>query len=361
MLSSRSVARYASTSLYFRHINLHITASQRHYRTKTKPQPTLAHSSNLSTSTPSTLPPPPPLILPGSQHHSSLPTFLTHARQTNLSPTSTVYIGTYYEYTVLSALAPLGFNLIRVGRTSDAGIDLLGTWTLPHLPAPLRVVVQCKRHARALRPEHVRELEGAVQGAPVGWRGAVGLLVSPREASRGVRERIWASKLAVGYLMVDADGHGNGEDDAYEGRSGAESLGDVDAERAAGGIGDGLVTNEGKVRQFLWNWVAQERGLEGLGVTVKYTPMDGRDGKEIDREIALTWNGWIIKKMKELGPESPTVVVPLESLEQDEIPAPKKKRGRPRKTETTELVTQISKTKGKADKATRPRGQKKKK
>jgi hypothetical protein len=48
-----------------------------------------------------------------------------------LPTTSTVYIGTHYEYTVHAALARLGMRLTRVGGRADAGIDLLGQWLVP--------------------------------------------------------------------------------------------------------------------------------------------------------------------------------------------------------------------------------------
>src|SRR6201994_1617377 len=195
MISSRHVLRHGAKSLP--------QVLKCTYRTKSASAPIPSHqSSQLSTAS---------TIIPGSQYHSSLPTFLTHARSTNLSPNSPVYIGTYYEYIVLSALAPLGFSLVRTGRTSDNGIDLLGTWSLPHMAAPMRVLIQCKSHVRPLRPEHVRELEGAVAGAPSGWKDALGILVSPREGSKGVRERVSTSKYPVGYLMVDGNGNGNND------------------------------------------------------------------------------------------------------------------------------------------------------
>jgi restriction endonuclease len=267
---------------------------------------------------------------------------------------------------VQHTLAPLGFTLTRVGRSNDAGIDLLGYWALPQLPAPMRVVVQCKSHARPLRPEHVRELEGAVENAPHGWRGALGLLIGPREASRGVRERVGASKSAVGFVMMDGGVGGNGSAvgiGVLGNNYGKEGEGEED--RSEGDVRhDGMVTKEGKVRQFLWNWVAQERGLQGLGVTVKYTPTEGPKGKELDREIALTWNGWMIKKLTEgTSPESTTPSIEAEIANSSEEPAPKK-RGRPRKNVLDEKIAvsqTAEKKQKKSAKATTHRGQKKKK
>src|ERR1700712_985171 len=102
---------------------LHHPLTRLHRSTKTSPP--LPEPPHLTTSLPQ--PPLPPTTPPGSLHPSTLPTFLAHAASIALSRTSNVYIGTLYEYTVLSALAPLGFALTRTGRSSDNGIDLLGT------------------------------------------------------------------------------------------------------------------------------------------------------------------------------------------------------------------------------------------
>src|SRR6266480_4757653 len=145
----------------------------------------------------------PSLITPGSDHHNSLPTFIAYAKRTNLSQSSTVYVGTHYEYLVQSALTRLNFTLTRTGSGNDHGIDLLGHWHVPSLPAsaPMRVLLQCKARSAPLGPSHVRELEGAFAGAPAGWRGegVLGLLVANREATRGMREALGRSGLPLGY------------------------------------------------------------------------------------------------------------------------------------------------------------------
>jgi hypothetical protein len=98
--------------------------------------------------------------------------------------------------------------------------------------------------------------------------------------------------------------------------------------------------------------VAQEHGLEGLGATVKYNPTKSAEGTTLDREIALTWNGWIIKRMPEgMNQESLIPPIPAELSEPIELPTPKK-RGRPRK-KNLDLENTIS--------SPQPRGQKKKK
>jgi hypothetical protein len=182
-------------------------------------------------------------ITPGSLRHTSLSKFLSYADSVNLSPISTVYRGTHYEYTVANALERLAFSLTRVGRASDLGIDLLGEWAVPSRPAPLNVLIQCK--AEAPKPSMVRELEGAVVGAPVRYRGegTISILAAAKEATKGVRDAVGRSRLPMAYLNV---------------------------------------TTEGRVRQFVWNHAAVECGLQGVGVALRYLANGESD-------VALTW------------------------------------------------------------------------
>lgn len=105
------------------------------------------------------------------------------------------------------------------------------------------MLVQCK--AEGPKPSHVRELEGAVVGAPLGWRGqgTVAFLVARGEATRGVREALQRSRARLGFVFVEAGG---------------------------------------MVRQVLWNARAGEE-LEGVGVGMKYG-----EGME---EVILTMDG----------------------------------------------------------------------
>ncbi|KAK2758233.1 hypothetical protein FQN54_004077 [Arachnomyces sp. PD_36] len=196
-----------------------------------------------------TLPIPP---TPANQEHHDLPSFLSYADRTSLSPSSTTYVGTHYEYTVLQSLRRFRLSLTRIGGRSDAGIDLLGTWHLPSLPHPLRVIVQCKALKTKLGPSLVRELEGAFIGAPYGWRGEgiLGLLVSPREATKGVRDALVKSRQPLVWVMAGLDG---------------------------------------RVQQVLWNKRAGDVGLEGLGVDVVY----GGDASQ--KDLALSWEGEQLK------------------------------------------------------------------
>lgn len=152
-----------------------------------------------------------------------------------LSPDKTYYVGTHYEYTAALALMRLGFSLLRVGRKKDAGIDLIGHWVLAPLREPLPVIIQCKVRKISVTPSHVREMEGSFQGIPADWRNkdVLGLLVSTMKATKGVLEVLRQSRWPMGYV---------------------------------------LVSREGTVEQFVWNPVASEKGLEGVGVTVRHTP-----------------------------------------------------------------------------------------
>jgi hypothetical protein len=193
-------------------------------------------------------------ITPGSLHHTSLSEFLSYADTVDLSPTSTVYRGTHYEYTVANALERLAFSLTRVGRASDLGIDLLGSWAVPSRPAPLNVLIQCK--AEAPKPSMVRELEGAVVGAPVAYRGegTIAILAAAKEATKGVRDAVGRSRLPMAYLNV---------------------------------------TTEGRVRQFVWNHAAVECGLEGVGVTLRYLANGESDVALIWK--AMPWSAFVPK------------------------------------------------------------------
>ncbi|KAL3418363.1 hypothetical protein PVAG01_10079 [Phlyctema vagabunda] len=189
---------------------------------------------------------------PNLEHHD-LPSFLGYASHVGLNPKSTTYVGTHYEYIVQSSLRQLGMSLKRIGGKSDCGIDLLGTWNIPSAPQPLKVLVQCKALARKIDPAQARELEGAFGGAPPGWRGSgvLGLLVTQKSATKGVREALGRSRCPMAYVLCGSDG---------------------------------------KILQMLWNRRAEQEGLEGVGVGLKYGGGD-RD----DKEVVLTWKGDVIQ------------------------------------------------------------------
>ena len=205
-----------------------------------------------------------PSFLPPPTSHTSLATFLEYARRTELSPSSTVFIGTHYEYTCQAALTRLGFSLTRTGGRDDAGIDLLGTWKLPG-NQQLPCLVQCKALSRkapsryGIGPREVREIEGVFAGAPSGWRGerCVGVLCAGREATRGVREAVRRSRRGLIWVYVE------------------ETVG-KDHETEVGA--------PAKVRQLLWNEQVASMGAEGVNVDVKYVSPDSSE-----KEVVLTY------------------------------------------------------------------------
>ncbi|KAJ5168483.1 uncharacterized protein N7482_004077 [Penicillium canariense] len=203
---------------------------------------------------------------PPSQHHNNLTTFLSYAERISLPSTSTVYIGTHYEYTVLQSLRRYALALHRIGGRDDAGIDLLGTWHLPEREREraLRVLVQCKALKTKLGPNLVRELEGTFRQAPVGWRTGqtVGILVSPREATKGVRDALARSSYPLFWMMVERDG---------------------------------------TLKQALWNARAEELGLGPLGVDTRYgTGVADSESGSLTKEVTLTWDGCDIPDMEQV-------------------------------------------------------------
>ncbi|KAJ5960975.1 Endonuclease TnsA N-terminal/resolvase Hjc/tRNA endonuclease C-terminal [Penicillium vulpinum] len=202
---------------------------------------------------------------PPSQHHNDLTTFLSYAEHISLPETSTVYVGTHYEYTVLQTLRRYALSLDRIGGRDDAGIDLVGTWHLPEREREraLRVLVQCKSLKAKLGPNVVRELEGTFRQAPVGWRTAetVGVLVSPREATKGVRDTLARSAYPLFWMMIERDG---------------------------------------TLKQALWNARAEELGVGPLGVETRYGTTENAESGSITKEMLLTWDGCDIPDMDQV-------------------------------------------------------------
>ncbi|KAI1775244.1 hypothetical protein F4818DRAFT_43674 [Hypoxylon cercidicola] len=218
-----------------------------------------SHGSSLSTHSPSLVFP----DAPSSEHHD-LASYAAYAARTGLDVTSKTFVGTRYEYVVAAALTRLGFTVRRVGGRADCGIDLLGEWRVPPSSSssssspspPLRVLLQCKassaQSSTRVGPHLIRELEGAFAGAPAGWRGpgVLGLLVTQKPATRGVRDALARSRWPMGYVSCAPDG---------------------------------------ALEQMLWNQRAGAEGLEGLGATLQFAG-DGGEARR-RRRLVLTWNG----------------------------------------------------------------------
>ncbi|KAK9450671.1 uncharacterized protein V1518DRAFT_425446 [Limtongia smithiae] len=166
-----------------------------------------------------------PYATSSSKFHDSLASFLIYARQTNLSTSSTYYVGTCYEYAVLDALKFARMSLERCGGTGDNGIDLRGTISLAAKPSP--VLVQCKHEKTKPGVRHIRELEGACAGYSADTLGVLAArwpmttaaqrtflmsdralmftLVTPPEEGATVKQMIWnnsAQKLLKGLSVV---------------------------------------------------------------------------------------------------------------------------------------------------------------
>lgn len=238
----------------------------------------------------------------GNTHHSSdcslySRDFLrSHRYAHSKASSSTVHVGTSYEHLCARTLLRLDFrDLIRTGGRADKGIDLLGKWLPPSLrhsgSPPLNVVVQCKAVARKAGPEMIRELEGAMAGAPGEWRGedTIGVLCAKREVTAGVRDALRRSKRGVVWVMVeDLDGDvgkvgtvGDSEEDRTVGGKESEE-GDVYVEEKQEARG-------GRIKQVLWNDRVQKLVGKGTGTGVIHIPAE--DGGPMETEVLMSWNG----------------------------------------------------------------------
>ena len=225
--------------------------------------------------------------------HGSLPIQPTYTQITPLSSKSTVHVGTSYEHLCLQVLRRLGFSLTRTGGKSDKGIDLRGVWKPPRpssTPA-LQVVVQCKAYTGRVDPAWVRELEGAVAGAPGVWQNdaTVGVLCAPKGATEGIRDAMRKAEKGVVWVSVKEleVGKGNGE--------GKEEKED----------GDAGVRTAGRVTQLLWNQKVGKTIAEGLGAGLRYVP----GVKGMEQEVVLMLDGRVWEAEVEGAKHSSEVLV----------------------------------------------------
>lgn len=144
-------------------------------------------------------------LAPTNKHHD-LATFLKWTENTKTSTISNVWKGTNFEYLSVEVLKPLKFELQRVGRADDRGIDLIGYWNLPFAPAKVKVLVQCK--VSAPTAAMMRELEGARPGAPAEFTGddVISFLASTKPAKQGTREAMQRSRVPEGFIQISLDG-----------------------------------------------------------------------------------------------------------------------------------------------------------
>ncbi len=147
---------------------------------------------------------------------------------------------------------------------------------------PLKVAVQCKAVARKAGPEMIRELEGALAGAPGEWSGedTIGVLCAKREVTAGVRDALRRSKRGVVWVMVED------LDDAD--REGKKGNGE-DMEKGAGDSKEDQKARKGRIKQVLWNDRVQKLVGEVTGTCVIHRP--GEDGGGMESEVLMSWNG----------------------------------------------------------------------
>jgi hypothetical protein len=196
--------------------------------------------------------------------HTDISTFLTHATATKLSTTSTYYVGTLYEYTVLQALRTFNIILHRTGGTDDRGVDLRGRWILPthaNYTEGIPVIIQCKAEKRPMGPKYLRELEGATASEP---NDTLVMLATLSRFTEGARRVVMGSERAMGVICV------RGYDE------------------------------QGEVIQFIWNAAAQRLLGSELGVKSVFLPAGESEEGEVGSKIVLTWNGTIIKTKKKI-------------------------------------------------------------
>ena len=175
---------------------------------------------------------------------------------------ATVHVGTTYENLCLRVLGRLGFSLTRTGGKSDKGIDLLGVWE-PPVPtcasSTLRVIIQCKAHAGQVQPALIRELEGAVAGAPGQWRNddTIAVLCTPKGATGGIRDAMRMAERGIVWVTVEET------------------------------LKSGKVETQAKITQLLWNDCVRRVVADGLGTGLRFLP--NRSGME--QEVVLMLNG----------------------------------------------------------------------
>lgn len=211
----------------------------------------------------------------------------TSPKDVHAKASSTVHVGTSYEDLCARTLPRLDFqDLTRIGGPGDKGIDLLGKWlplSIRHtMSPPLNVVVQCRAVARKAGPAMVRELEGALAGAPGEWRGedTIGVLCARRQVTAGVRDALRRSRRGVVWVMVEE-------------LVGAEKEGKMvsreEMDEGAGGSEQSREASEGRIRQVLWNDRVQELVGEVTGTGVVHVP--GENGGRMETEVLMSYNG----------------------------------------------------------------------
>lgn len=279
-------------------------------------------------------PPPPPLppLKPITTHHDLHSYQIHHHNRliaASSSPetchklnTSTVHLGTRYEYLIQSHLQThLGFTLTRIGGKGDGGIDLIGSWTIPTptstpatkspslptaQPAPtptFRILLQAKRMSQTRKPMPalMRELDGAILSAgSARWISAAFLThcirtststststspspsttstsTSTEQASGSLSRLTDLSHLPTLGILVTTRPLTPGIEQAMASSPRCLMyicLEEVDGQEGTEGLGmeefDGLRTPGTRVKQMVWNAAATRCGLRGYEVVSRF-------------------------------------------------------------------------------------------
>ena len=137
----------------------------------------------------------------------------------------------------------------------------------------------------------IRELEGALVGAPGLWGGddTIGVLCAKREVTAGVRDALRRSKRGVVWVMVED------VDVKKEGKKGCgdevEEEAEEEEEEEVGISKEMEDGKEGRIRQVLWNDRVQKLVGEGTATGVIHIP--GEDGGRMETEVLMSWNGMV--------------------------------------------------------------------
>lgn len=246
---------------------------------------------------------------------------------------SSVYLGTRYEYLIQKHLQDsLGFQLTRIGKTGDQGVDLIGTWTLPvpkdynGTATTFRVIVQAKRIAanRTLQPRMIRELEGtlvlassmqalkeafvahgichrsnsmdtmaneaaeAEPEADLSHLRTLGVLAATRPLTEGALNAMTASRRPMMYMLLEDSSLNKTSQHEVDGTTLAEEghndyrsqVGDSETTSLFGSAVSTVPTIT--VRQVVWNSAASSAGLDGYDVIRHYAVLDGSNSDNAD-------------------------------------------------------------------------------
>lgn len=77
------------------------------------------------------------------------------------STSSSVFLGTQYEFEVIKVLEKFHMDIQHTGKVSDQGVDFRGVWHLPDGKV-IPLLGQCKFEKKRIQPKGIREFEGTL-------------------------------------------------------------------------------------------------------------------------------------------------------------------------------------------------------